>query len=358
MIAAVIMAGGRGERFWPKSRKKSPKQLLDVFTGHSLIEDSLSHISGVIGLNDTYIITNKVIANKIKVILPSLPNENIIAEPMQRNTAAAIGIMAVYLRKKYGNPTILVLTADHLIPDHESFQCHASVAIKMAEKYQSLVTFGISPTYPETGFGYIKRGTVIEETNGISTFKIDCFEEKPAKEKAIQFVNSGDYYWNSGMFCWTSESILNAFERYTPELYQQLLVIEKTVDTPQFASTLKKIYPELPSIPIDKAIMEKADNALVVKSTFPWHDIGSWITLDLIQKKDESGNILSGPTAAIDTHNSIIISDKQLVATVGVDNLIIVTTKDAIMICPKDKAQDIKKIVQYLDSSKTLKKYT
>lgn len=357
MLLGIIMAGGRGERFWPKSRKSMPKQLLDVFTGTPLIQETVLRLKDLIPIDNIYVITNKIIASKIKDYATSLNLENIVAEPMGKNTAAAIGIMAIYLNKKYSNPTLLIATADHVIPDHALFLKHVSVAAEIAEKYNGLVTFGIKPTYPETGFGYIKSGNEIKTINGITAYQIDRFEEKPDIDTAIQYMENGSFFWNSGMFCWKCETILGAFKIHMPDLYQMLLRIESAIDKEQWPEILDEIYPDLQSIPIDKGIMEKATNSIVLESNFGWHDIGSWVTLDAIRTKDEHNNVQMGPGISIDSENNIIVSEKPFIAALGVKDMIIVALEDTLLICPKNKAQEIRKVIQEMEKVPDYTKY-
>jgi len=349
MLIAVIIAGGRGERFWPKSRRSNPKQFLDVFTGTPLIVETVNRVSSKIPLEHIYFITDQAIAQRIHTVLPNVNNENIIAEPMGKNTAAAVGIVAAYLKKKYGNPTILMLTSDHLIPDGNSFMKHVKVAATIAEKYNALVTFGIQPTYPETGYGYIKSGKPIQKIGSIPAHKVAKFIEKPDIKKANSFIKNPNFSWNSGMFCWTTDTILSAIESYMPQLHKALCQISPAMDQGQWPWILNKIYPALDSIPVDKGIMEKTDNAVVIKSNFEWYDIGSWVTMDKIKPRDISGNVIMGEIEAIDTHNCVLVSEKPLVATIGISDMIIVATSDIVLVCPKDRAQDVKKIVQSIE---------
>lgn len=357
MHIAVIMAGGRGERFWPKSRRSNPKQLLDIFTGRPLLVDTVNRLSGLIPINQIFLITDQAIAERIHWAIPNIPKENIIAEPMGKNTAAAIGVISTYLKFRFGNPTIAVLSADHLIPNKKKYQRYLKMAFKLAEKYQSLITFGIKPTYPETGYGYIKSGKLIKTLGAIRLFKVDKFYEKPNLNKAKGFIKNSTYSWNSGMFCWTCDTILMAINKYMPKLSYSLNQIELAIKQNQFPSILNKIYPDFDNIPIDKGVMEKADNAMIIPVDFEWSDIGSWITFNKIHKSDNSGNIRLGEIINLDTKNSILITEKPLIATMGIKDLIIVAMDDVVLVCSKNKAQDIKKIVQYLEQSPKTKKY-
>ena len=357
MLITVIMAGGRGERFWPKSRRSNPKQFLDLFTGTPLIVETVHRVSKHIPPEHIYIITEQAIAQRIHTVLPELKKENVIAEPMGKNTAAAVGIMSAYLKKKYNNSTLLVLSADHLIPDRDLFMKHVQAAVKIAEKHNALVTFGIQPTYPETGFGYVKSGKLIQKFGSISAYQLDSFHEKPDIKKAKQYLINPQFNWNSGMFCWTCDSILSAIEKYMPPLHKAISQISPAMDQNQWPWILNKIYPSLDNIPIDKGVMEKAENAAVIKSTFEWYDIGSWVTLDKIKPHDKAGNVLLGQIMTLDTQNCVLVSEKPLLATIGLSDLIIVATNDVILVCPKKRAQDVRKIVQFLEKDPSKKHY-
>lgn len=352
------MAGGHGERFWPKSRKKNPKQTLTLFNGKPLICSSIELLTPLIPQERIFIVTEKSVATPIRKAIPkTFPQENIIIEPMGRNTAACIGLGTSHIIQKYPEATIAVVCADHLIPDGDQFRNHLQVAVKTAEQQDYLVTFGLTPIYPETGFGYIESGEQILSTNGITAYRAIRFVEKPDKDTAQKYLACGNYFWNSGMFIWRAETIIRQFQNLMPALYQGLQRIQAAIGTSQEHNVLRAVYRKLEKIPIDKGIMEKAEQVAVVKGNFSWYDIGSWITMDHIQTKDENGNIAVGNTLGIDTRNCIIVSDRPLVATIGIQDLVIVASKDAILICPKERTQDVKKIVSQLESNSKLHRY-
>lgn len=350
-LTAIIMAGGRGERFWPKSKKKSPKQTLTLFNGHPLISSSIDRLLPLIPKDQIFVVTERSVAQPLrKVIIDSFPQENIIIEPIPRNTAACIGLATLYIQQRYPDAVVAVVCADHLIPDAQRFRDHLKVAIQLAAEQDYLVTFGITPAYPETGYGYIETGEQIYSIQNILGYRVVRFVEKPDKDTAQRYVASGKNFWNSGMFVWRAETIMQQFQNLMPSLYSGLLRIKTAIGTAQEKRIIRSVYAKLGKIPIDKGILEKTERIVMVKSDFPWFDIGSWLTLDRIRLKDKDGNVILGNFVGIDTRDCILVSDRPLIATIGIQNLVIVATKNAILVCPKERTQDVKQIVTQLES--------
>lgn len=347
-ITAVIMAGGRGERFWPQSRTNRPKQFLSLTEdGETMIQKTVKRISSLVDIEDVFIVTNKNYLSLVQEQLPDLPAENIIAEPAARNTAPCIGLAASIIQKKYEEDAImLVLPSDHLIKFNAMFIDVLKQAIKVAENNKNLVTIGITPTYPETGYGYINFSSTDTEYQG--AYEVVRFVEKPNIERAKQYVNSGEYLWNSGMFVWKTSSILSNIEKFLPEMHKGLKKISDSYGTEIFVETLENIFPQLKSESIDFGIMEKADDIFTIPGNFGWDDVGSWLALERINSTNEYGNMVKGDVVSINTKNTTVIGDKKLIATIGLEDLIIVDTEDAIMICAKDSAQDVKKVIENL----------
>ena len=346
-ITAVIMAGGRGERFWPKSRINYPKQFLSLTAdGETMIQKTVNRISSLVPEEDIFIVTNKKYLDLVKEQLPDILSENIIAEPAARNTAPCVGLAAGIIRKKYGEDTImLVLPSDHLIKSNSIFIGTLKQAIKAAEHGENLITIGITPAYPETGYGYINFS--VEETeNGV--YNVIRFVEKPDTEKAKAYVNSGEYLWNSGMFVWKTSSILTNIEKYLPDIYNGLTAIIESFGTEKFNETLEKEFPLLKSESIDFGIMEKADNIYTIPGNFGWDDVGSWLALERINPTNEYGNMITGDVVSVNTRNTTILGGKKLIATIGLENIIVVDTDDALLICSKNSAQDVKKVIENL----------
>lgn len=358
-LIAVIMAGGRGERFWPRSRARHPKQLLPIVSTRTMLQETVDRIRPLVTEKNIYIATGEILSKKVKSQLPFLPEKNIILEPVGRNTAACIGLAAIKIEREHPRSTMVVLAADHLIGEREEFLEIIRAGAETAEETGNLVTLGIKPTRPETGYGYIEVESgkfKVESKKKIEVYKVERFVEKPDGERAKKFLSSGNYYWNSGMFIWTVESILKAIEEHMPKLFKGLETIKDSLDTPREAKVLRQVFQGLESISIDYGVMEKAKNVVLIKADIPWDDVGSWLAIERIHPKDDKGNVVLGKFEGIDSRNCIIISDEHLVATLGVSDLIVVTTPQATLICSKEKAQDMKKIVKKL-ADKKLEEY-
>ncbi len=342
------MAGGRGERFWPRSRKNLPKQFLSLTDdGKTMIQLTTERLLPIVDINDIYIVTNRDYLPLIEEQLPDLPKENIICEPIGRNTAPCIALGAAFIRKKYEDAVMMVLPSDHLIKYSSLYQTTLRDACEVAEEGNNLVTIGITPDYPETGYGYIKFVNKISEGRG-RAFKVDGFTEKPDLEKAKEYLASDDYLWNSGMFLWKLSTIVEHYEKLLPEIYEGMLKIQEFIGTPQQDRAIEDIFPSFPSISIDYGIMEKAENIYTIPGTFGWDDVGSWLALERIKRSNEFGNIADGNIVTIDTRNCIIQGTDKLIAAVGLKDLVIVDTKDATLICDREHTSDIKKVIENL----------
>ncbi|HBE9335071.1 mannose-1-phosphate guanylyltransferase [Clostridioides difficile] len=343
----VIMAGGGGTRFWPLSRQEVPKQLINLSGEDALINETINRIDSLAKKDDLFIVTNEKQLEALKDIVKyKCLDSNILPEPCARNTAAAIGFAAFNIMKKYGDGVMCVYPADHYIKDEKEFKSILEKAIYIAENNDKLVTIGITPTFPSTGYGYINfnRENTIEDV----AYEVVEFVEKPNYEIAKEYVNSKKYVWNSGMFVWKVSKILEDFKRYLPKVYEKLEDISKYLGTKEEMEKIKEIYPTIQSISIDYGIMERSNDVIVVPGDFGWNDVGSWDSLGAIYPTDDEGNIKRGENITIDTKNSIIYSDDKLISTIGISDLIVVSTNDAVMVCRKDKAQDVKKIVEQL----------
>ncbi len=343
---ALIMAGGRGERFWPRSRKNLPKQFLSLTDdGKTMIQLTTERLLPIVDISDIYIVTNRDYLPLIEEQLPDLPKENIICEPIGRNTAPCIALGAAFIRKKYEDAVMMVLPSDHLVKYSSLYQTTLRDACEVAEEADNLVTIGITPDYPETGYGYIKFVNEISEGRG---FKVDGFTEKPDLEKAKEYLASDDYLWNSGMFLWKVSTIVKYYEKLLPDIYEGMLKIQDAIGTPLQDRTIEEIFPAFPSISIDYGIMEKAENIFTIPGTFGWDDVGSWLALERIKRSNEFGNIADGNIVTIDTRNCIIQGTDKLIAAVGLKDLVIVDTKDATLICDREHTSDIKKVIENL----------
>lgn len=355
---AVIMAGGRGTRFWPRSREKKPKHLLDIISRRTVIQETVDRISPLIGPANILVVTGRKHARALMNQLPEIPSGNIIIEPEGKNTAPCIGLAALHVRKKAGDDVMVVLPSDHAIADSGKFRQVLQAAAQTAAVEEALVTVGIKPASPQTGFGYIEQGDPIESKTAEEIFRVKSIREKPDFKLAAEFVQSGKFYWNSGMFIWKASVILKSISRFLPDLYSGLATINEALGLPGEKAVIRRIYKNIASISIDYGVMEKADNVYVVKGDFGWSDVGSWDALWEISAKDENGNAAVGESKVISVGSggSLIYSPKKLVALAGVKDLIVVETKDALLICPRGSSQDVKKIVDILEAKK-LKEY-
>jgi mannose-1-phosphate guanylyltransferase len=351
-IAVVIPAGGSGTRLWPRSRRKNPKQLLDIVTpNQSMIQETVARVCPSLTSADRiYVITNASHVDQVRAQLPDTPARNVVGEPMGRDSAPAIALMAALLEKDLGGDAVMiVLAADHSITDIPEFHKCLKIAINAAlDNY--LVTLGIEPTGPDTGFGYIHRGDEIVSKHG-TAHKVKTFREKPDKSTAEHYVSSGEYSWNAGMYVARVSTFRHLFQTHTPEMEEAIGSIIDSYDTENQEEAFLTHFHMLPKISVDFAVAEKAERIAVVRASMGWSDVGSWSRLAEVLKdeSDESGNILIGDGhQVIKTTNTFIHSPKKIVAVIGVDNLIIVETDDAILVATKDRAEDVKSIVESL----------
>ena len=349
MLTFLIMAGGSGERFWPLSTKENPKQLLKVFSDKSLIRLAYERVLPLADENKIFIATNEIQVKALKSDLTMVPDSRIIIEPAFRDTAAAIAYGSTMISKYYENPTVVVLASDHLIADGDEFR----KVIKLAENEAnngSIVTLGIKPTYPETGYGYIEvnDSTLNKPTKSLG------FREKPKYELAKEYFESGKYLWNSGMFIFKYDVIMNALNKYSKNHYDTIESIKPLFNKNEGVKTaeiVKDNFMNFEKKSIDFAVMEHADNIMVIPSEFGWNDVGNFTAFEELFEKDENQNTVRGVNCiSVDSNNNIIVSDGdyQRVSLLGVNNMIVAVTKDNILVCSKDKNQDIKKIIKLL----------
>lgn len=342
-MIALIMAGGVGTRFWPSSRKTNPKQFLNIISEDSMIQMTVKRLHPKIKMEDIYIVTAASQAELTKKHLPKLPSENIIIEPFGMNTAPCIALSAQYLARKYDNSEkMIVLPADHMIAMRDVFLNSLDIGEKSADK-NNLVTFGIKPNYPATGYGYIEAGNKIDEQE----FSVIQFKEKPDIKTAEMFLNSGNFYWNSGMFMWKIETILEAYQAYLPKVAEVLEKINSRWNDDGVAADITAEYSLMPRIPVDIGIMEQAEKRVVIPVDYGWSDVGSWKALSDISEKDENNNVINCENEVINSENNYINANK-FVALIGVDNLVVVDTKDALLVAQKNCSEDVKKIVERL----------
>lgn len=353
---AVIMAGGSGTRFWPLSREKMPKQLLRIGGEDTLIQRTVGRVLPLVGQDRVFIVTNAGLADDIKTQLSSRFggswDRNLILEPEAKNTAAALGLSAIHLNRIAPEGVMAVLAADHSIRKEEEFRNVLLTAGKAAEQGH-LVTLGIKPNRPETGYGYIKAGEIVDTARGGGqsagkVHKVEAFVEKPDLETAKGYVRDGRYYWNSGMFVWKVSTFLAEIARHMPDLAKGLQDIRSSIGTGQEAEVARAVFNGLKSVSVDYGVMEKTDRAAVVPVEIGWSDVGSWTALEEVSEPDKSGNVIAGNVIDIGSRNSIIYAEKRLVATIGLSDTVVVDTPDATLVCAKDRAQDVKKVVDEL----------
>ncbi|MGK9477212.1 mannose-1-phosphate guanylyltransferase [Melioribacter sp. OK-6-Me] len=350
-LYAVIMAGGVGSRFWPRSKERKPKQLLRIFGDNTMIQDTVSRLNGLVQNENIYVITNKIQKMRVVEQLPQIPQENIIDEPFGKNTAACIGLASILIKHRDPEAVTLILPSDHIIKDDQAFRNCLSNAADFAYKNKGLVTIGIKPTRPETGYGYIQFDEKEISTN---IYKVLTFAEKPNLSTARRFIESGDFLWNAGIFVWRVDTILEEIKLYLPDLYEGLLEIEKAIGSDDFEKQLTHVYGQLKSISIDYGVMEKSRNVYLTRAEFYWNDVGSWEAVYEISDKDDYGNVLIGDVFSEFSYNSYVFSPKKFTAIIGAENLIVINTQDALLVCSRDKAQNVRDVVDYLKMNKRL----
>src|SRR6476646_4013904 len=363
----IIMAGGRGERFWPVSREKTPKQLLSLLGGRSFLQQAVDRVLPVVPIKNIFIITNEVQAPEVRKQLPKLPKDNVVAEPIGRDTCAAVTLGAALVGARSTMGVMAVLPADHVIPEEKKFQQVLSDAFDLGSRCQAIITIGIKPTEPATGYGYIRVGEALPPPPGVKTYKTEFhraeqFVEKPNFDKALEYLNSGQYRWNAGMFIWSFVTITEGLQKHQPEMYAACQRWFKVASKPaRLAKVLAREYPAIRKISIDYALMEHAQNVIVADGAFEWDDLGSWTALARHLKPDAEGNCAVGDFLHVDAARNIIFDartkDRRTpIAVVGLRDSILVQTDDAVLLAHKSQAQKVKDLVKKLSEDGKLKK--
>jgi mannose-1-phosphate guanylyltransferase len=348
MLHCVIMAGGSGTRFWPQSRRTRPKQLLAITGNKTMIRATVDRILPIVPSDRIMIVAGDACADQIREQISELAPESMVSEPIGRNTAPCIALAAYKLAKEDKDAVMAVLPADHLIGSEQAFREILKSACDAAVMGEFLITLGIVPDRPETGYGYIEMGTRVLTVNGTEVFHVNRFVEKPDPATAAHYIQQGNYMWNSGMFIWKVSSILKAFEEYLPSVCRVLDSIAPQLNTPEEPDALKRVYSELESISIDYGIMEKAQKVLMIPMDVQWNDVGTWSSLHGVWPDDEKGNALNGSALCLGSERCVVSSPHKLTILMGVKDLIVVDTPDALLVCRKDSAQDIKKLQELL----------
>ncbi len=346
---AMIMAGGRGERFWPLSTAKRPKQLLALVGGEALLAVAVRRLLPTVPVDRIYVITAAALVEASRAVVPLLPPENVIGEPCGRDTAAAIALGAALIKARDPRAVFAVLTADHLMRDEEAFRRTLGAGLELAARHDALITIGIAPTFACTGFGYIRLGARVADADGIVFHKAERFLEKPDAASAREFLQSGRYVWNGGMFIWSLACIERALRRFRPPLGALMDALAPAIGTPRWEQTLAAEYGGLEKISIDYAVMEKADNIWTARGDFGWDDVGSWSALERHFAPDSEGNVLVGEGAEqLGSRDNLVVANGRLTALFGVKDLIVVQAEGATLVCTRERAEDLKKLLAAL----------
>lgn len=352
---AVMMAGGSGERFWPESRTSKPKQFLTLVGERSLIQQSYDRIQGVFPAEQILVVVGKAHLKLAREHLSDLPAENFIVEPQGKNTAPCIGLAAIHVRRRDPDAAMMVFPADHLIRGLEEFHRCLHKGFEWAYTDDHLVTVGILPSRPETGYGYVERDeTAIDKDP--SVYPVRRFVEKPTLEKAAELMESGHNYWNSGIFFWRANLILDKIRIYLPELYEGLITIDRCIGTEQEEQVMASVFESLPNISIDYGVMEKSEGILMIQGSFNWEDLGSWGALAGISSADANGMVITGNHVGVETTDCMIYGKDALIATLGVKDLVIVQSEDVTLVCDKNRTQEIKELLRQLKEQR-MEKY-
>lgn len=351
-LFAVIMAGGIGSRFWPKSRVTMPKQFLNLLGEDSLIQSTFKRLRSLVSMSDIYVVSTIAQSKLITSQLNEFKSQNLILEPFGKNTAPCIGLAALHLKKIDPDGVMVVLPSDHVVQNLDAFIKALTLGRDMAYEHEALLTIGIKPTFPATGYGYIQHDKKIHSSGQWTVHKVKTFAEKPDIEVARLFLESGDFLWNSGIFIWQVSTILQELEDKMPDLYDGLTKIDAVLGTEKEEKTVETVYRQIRSESIDYGVMEKAEKVLVLKGDFGWNDVGSWDEVHKVSKKDQHGNVLEGNCLCLDASNCLVDTPNRLTALIGVQNLIVVDTPDALLICSKEHAQEVKQVVDMMRRKK------
>ncbi|MFO0013748.1 MAG: mannose-1-phosphate guanylyltransferase [Planctomycetota bacterium] len=350
MLHAVIMAGGSGTRFWPASRQLKPKQLLRMGSPRSMLQTTFDRLTGLVSSEQVLVATNEQLADAVVSQLPQLPIEHIIGEPFKRDTAPCIGVAASLVRAADAGGIMVVMPSDHVIEPKAEFHRAVRAGVQLIqEDPDKIVTFGIRPNYPAESFGYIQRGNPITSAPGISAFEVERFREKPDRTTAESYLQAGSFYWNSGIFLWRAQTILDALAQFEPEIYEAIERIAASIGTPHFQRSFAEHFEPMKGKSIDFAVMERYSNVAVVEAPFSWDDVGSWQAMARLIDPDESGNAVEGPFLGIESRDMIVRTEADhLVVTIGMSGTIVVHTPDATLVAPKSEEERVREVVKQL----------
>ncbi|MBM4429175.1 MAG: mannose-1-phosphate guanylyltransferase [Chloroflexi bacterium] len=346
-LYAVILAGGGGTRLWPLSRLRKPKHLLRLRHQDTLLAQTVSRVRPLVPPDRVLAITVADHVDQVRGELAEVPLANIVVEPEGRSTAPCVALMALIIQQRDPDAVMISLHADHTVEDEEGFRSVLHAAVEAAGA-NHLVTLGIVPTCPETGYGYIQRAEPMGQLSGHDMYRVEAFTEKPDLPRACAFVESGCYFWNSGIFIWKVSAILAETQRLLPELYGQLMEIKPALGTPQQAETIARVWQRVRSVSVDVGIMERAKDVVVIPADVGWSDVGCWTSVADLGQADQDGNMLEGEHVVLDCQDTLVYSSGRLVAALGLKGMVIVETGDAVLVCPKDRVQDVRRIVDQL----------
>ena len=358
---AVLLAGGRGTRFWPRSRIRTPKQLLNITGKSTMLSQTVGRLLPVFGARNFWVVTNAEQTTAVRKELRKAPLQ-ILAEPTGRNTAAAIGLAAFHLAHEYGDAVMAVLPSDSYVENAGRYGAIVRDALSLARRPGNLIVLGIPPTRPETGYGYIERGTAAGRVGHETAYAVKRFTEKPALKQAEKYVRSRKYFWNAGMFFWRVSTFLDALDRFLPDTHKALQQLSETMGTPRYGSALRRIYPKLENISVDYAIMERATReskresgafrVFVIPAKVGWSDIGSWAAVYELLAAMPGNNVSAAASFTLESHGNYLWAPKKFVGAIGVKDLVFVETDDAVLLCSRERSQDVGKIVKWLEQQK------
>ena len=350
---AAIIAGGSGTRLWPRSRQAKPKQFQGLYSENTLLQETVRRLEPLVERDNIYVIANESHEQVVREQLDWLPQGNYVGEPIGKDTAPAVGVIATLIHHKDPSATILITPSDHVVLKEKYFRRLLEVAEQVASEGRNVVTIGIKPTSPETGYGYIQMSEKHRTMDDVDVHEVRSFKEKPDPRTAEEYVASWHYVWNSGMFIWTAETIMELYRDHAPDIYKLLIRYDGAIGTPGEAKVFEEIYDAFPRISVDYAILEHTKNIFVIPASMGWSDLGSWASLHEIMDQDEEGNVVVGEHVGLDTHNCLIHSGgNRLVTTIGLDNMIVVDTGDVMLVLPRGRSQDIKALLQELKKEK------
>ncbi len=357
-ICAVLLAGGRGTRFWPRSRMRTPKQLLNIVGAKTMLRETVERIESVVPSRNVWVVTNIEQAAAVRREMSGTPLSHVLAEPVGRNTAAAIGLAAMHLTHEHGDALMAVLPSDSYVADAVGYRKLVQAALELARAPGNLVVLGVPPTRPETGYGYIERGAPSAQPRGVEAYLVRRFTEKPERRVARGYAASGKYFWNAGMFFWRVSTFIDSLKQFLPATHDALLELGQSVGTKRYAAALRRIYPQIESISVDYAIMEPATRTegaprvSVIPAEVGWSDIGSWAAVYELLSAEAGANVSAGPSFTVDAEGNYFWSPKKFIAAIGVRDVVLVETDDALLLCSRERSQDVGKIVKWLEERK------